>query len=377
MKGSITRRHFLKSALGCGAGLGLSMLAPGFMLSQAGALGAQGKIEASYYEKLEGSSVRCLLCYQACVLEPGQAGVCRVRKNLEGKLYSLIWENPCVLSADPVEKSPLHHVLPGSKFLALGTAGCNLRCLYCQNWQVAQTSPQLTENFSLTSKDALSMAKSKALKGVMLTFNDPAVYPEFASEILEKFKQAGLHCNIVTGGAITDKPRDRLAGLCDSVSFGLKGFTEKFYNEVIGGNLTETLKSLEAYKKAGPWLEITTLVIPTLNDQEENIRKSARWIRENLGAETPYHLSRFFPEFRLRNLPATPASILGNLREIALSEGLKYVYVANLSPHKGNHTYCHHCGAMMIRRVGYRVSENNMKGSCCGKCGKEIPGLWS
>lgn len=339
-------------------------------------MGKDALIPADFWEPLDQGKVKCTLCYQGCILKQDQTGICRVRKNIQGKLCSMIWENPCVLSPDPVEKSPLHHVLPGSRFLALGTAGCNLRCLYCQNWQVAQTSPTLTENFDLSPSAALSMAKSKSLKGVMLTFNDPAVYPEFAGKILEKFKEANMHCNIVTGGAILDKPRRYLAELCDSVTFGLKGFTEDFYSKVAGGSLAESLKSLESFRKQVPWIEVTTLIIPTLNSDEEGIRNTARWIKNNLGAETPYHLSRFFPEFRLRNLPATPATLLGQLRDAAMEEGLKYVYVSNLSPHKGNHTYCHHCGTMMIRRVGHRISENSMNGSLCGKCGKALPGIW-
>lgn len=369
MKSKLSRRQFIRGACAtaCAACL------PAMPVS---ALGVDAMETALHWEAVEAGKVHCLLCYHGCILDNGASGICRVRRNVEGSLRTLVWNNPCVLASDPVEKAPLHHVLPGSKFLALGSAGCNLTCLYCQNWQVAQQTPDLTENFDLTPEKAAQMASTRGHNGIMLTFNDPVVVIEYAGKVLEAAKAAGLLTSIVTGGAISPVPRKEFCRNCDAVTFGLKGFTQDFYTRVVGGKLEETLKSLEGFRKDARWLEVTTLIVPTMNDDEKTMREQAKWLKENIGAEVPFHISRFFPEYKLRNLPTTPVPVLARLRDAALEEGLKYVYLSNVSPHDGNHTYCHGCGKLLIKRIGFKTVENLLTVGKCPTCGVQIPGIW-
>lgn len=369
MKSNLSRRQFLKAACATACAACLPYM-------PASALGVSALENALYWEPAEGGRTRCLLCYHGCVVDKDETGICRVRKNVDGSLKTMVWDNPCVLSSDPIEKAPLHHVCPGTKFLALGAAGCNLSCLYCQNWQVAQQTPDMTENFALTPEKAAQMASTRGHKGIMLTFNDPVVVIEYASRVLLAAKAAGLMTSIVTGGAINAAPRKELCQSCDAVTFGLKGFTQDFYTKVIGGKLADTLKSLEGFRKEARWLEVTTLIVPTMNDDEKTMREQARWLKENIGVEVPFHISRFFPEYKLRNLPTTPVPVLARLRDAALEEGLKYVYLSNVSPHDGNHTYCPGCGKQIIKRMGFKTLENLLADGKCPGCGFKIAGIW-
>lgn len=369
-----TRRGFLEQCAWNGAAL-----AAGAWLCRqdAHAQGYDAKIEALHYTKLDGRKIKCHICPLQCTLEAGQTCFCRTRTNHDGVLYNHAYNSPCVLNADPIEKTPLLHFLPGTKSLALGLAGCNMRCLYCQNWQIAQDQPVNTKNMKLTSAGAVEQLRKQNLPSIAFTYTEPVSYYEYALETAAAARKAGHKAVMASGSFIETKPMQELCAELDGMALALKGFTEEYYTKVCGVKLAPVLEAILAAKASGRWLELTTLIVPTYNDGQKDVRALSQWVVKNLGPDVPLHFARFVPEYQLRKLPQTPVKTLEECRDIALAEGLRFVYISNVAPHEGNHTYCPNCKRAVIRRVGLRLLENTLKDGSCPACRTKIPGVWT
>jgi len=357
------------AALTAGSGL----LWPGFAFAK----GHDDRIEASYYERLPKGEIRCDVCPLHCRLKPGETCYCRTRTNHNGVLFNHAYNSPCIINVDPIEKTPLLHFLPGKEALALGLAGCNMRCLYCQNWQVSQEEPVDTQNKKLTAKDAVDRLKKYDLPAVALTYTEPVAFFEYARDVAEAAGRINRKAIMASAAFIEAQPMKDLCACMHGMCLAIKGFNEMFYKKVCGVKLAPVLKAIEIARAKSAWLELTTLVIPTYNDKPEEIRAMSEWIAKNLGRDVPLHFTRFVPEYKMRKLPQTPVPVLERCREIALAEGLRYVYIGNVAPHPGNHTYCPKCDTAVIKRVGFKVLENNLIGNTCPKCKNIIPGIFS
>jgi len=331
--------------------------------------------EAMFYEKLSGGYVRCNLCPRHCILANKQIGYCRARENIGGKLYSLTYGKIAALHLDPVEKKPFFHVLPGSKIFSIATTGCNLRCLYCQNWDIAQVFPWKVRTINMTPSEVVQKALKSGAQGIAFTYNEPIVFYEYMLDIAKEAKKAGLKTLVVSAGYIEKEPLKELLKYITAFKVDLKGFNEKFYREVIGGKLQPVLETLKTIKESGTWLEIVYLIIPGKNDNEKEIREMARWIKENLGPDVPLHFSRFYPMYKLKNLPPTPIEAVKKLRKIATEEGLHFVYTGNIPDIEGQTTFCPKSKKPVIIRNGFLVVKNDLKDGECPD-GEKIPGIW-
>ena len=331
---------------------------------------------ARFWERLENNKVQCHLCPNECILSVGERGRCRVRENQGGRLVTLVYGLPCAIHVDPIEKKPLFHVLPASRAFSIATAGCNLRCKFCQNWQIAQNPPEMTVNFDLPPKKIVQMAKEKNCPVIAFTYTEPTVFYEYMYDVAVEAKLAGIKTVMHSAGFINPEPLRQLCPYLDAANIDLKGFTDEYYRKMSQGRLDVVLRTLKILKEEGVHLEITNLIVPTKNDDPKTIRKMCRWIKENLGEDTPIHFSRFWPMYRLQNLPPTPIKTLEQARTIALSEGLQYVYIGNVPGHEAENTYCPKCHRLLIRRIGYHILENNIRDGRCKFCGYKIPGIW-
>lgn len=331
---------------------------------------------AEYWEKLEDGRVRCNLCPHRCTIADGKRGACRVRENRGGTLYSLSWGRPCALHTDPIEKKPFYHFLPGSTSLSLSTVGCNMRCLFCQNWQISQSSPEDLKaeiaNPGFFAKKAIQTGASS----IAFTYGEPIVFIEYAMDIAKAARESGVRSVVVTNGYIEREP---LAGLCssvDAIKIDLKAFEDEYYRKICGARLDPVLRSLVEIKSRGVWLEIVYLMVPTLNDDAETIGRMAAWIEAELGPDVPLHFSRFHPAYLLPDLPPTPVSSLETARSRCLDAGLNYVYIGNVAGHEADSTYCRSCSEKIIDRSGYRIGAVEMDGDRCRFCGAPQPGVW-
>lgn len=334
-----------------------------------------GLKEAAYYEALAGGTTQCNLCPNHCLLAEGQAGLCKVRQNIGGKLYNLAYGKVVSVHLDPIEKKPFFHFLPGSKSYSLATAGCNLRCLYCQNWEIAQNFPEDVKSEKLSPEQVVEEALKSGAQSIALTYSEPIAFYEYMLDIAKLAKQQGIKVVVVSNGYINQEPLKELLKYIDAIKIDLKGFDEEFYQKFTGGHLQPVLESLKTIKQSGVWLEIVNLLIPGENDNEEEIRAMSQWIKENLGEEVPLHFSRFYPMYKLQNLPPTPEETVIRAFQIAKETGLKYVYTGNITYPSGETTYCPKSGQVAIKRIGYFVEENNLVNGQCSD-GEKIPGVW-
>lgn len=321
--------------------------------------------------------VKCLLCPKFCQLVDGQRGDCRARINLDGKLTTLVYGKPCAIHVDPIEKKPLFHVLTGSRSFSIATAGCNLHCKYCQNWQISQREPEETENEDLPPDKVVELAVRSGCKSIAYTYSEPLVFYEYTLDSARLAHEKEILNVLVSAGFINKKPLLELTPYIDAANIDLKGFTEKFYKTVCTGELKVILENLQIFQEQGVWLEITNLVVPTMNDNMEMIGQMCDWIMDNLGPEVPLHFSRFWPTYKLKNLPPTPVETLTNARKVAMGKGLYYVYAGNVPGHEGNNTYCPHCKVLVIGRIGYMITHYDIVDGKCGKCGFKIAGIWA
>jgi pyruvate formate lyase activating enzyme len=333
--------------------------------------------EAQYYLPYPEGKVRCKLCPKKCVLKQEARGDCGVRKNIKGKLYTLVYGNPCSCQIDPIEKKPVFHFLPGSLALSIATAGCNMHCLFCQNWQISQSRPEDLRNFELSPQAVVSLAQTKKCHSIAYTYSEPTVFFEYTYETAKLARKAGVKNVLVTSGFINPAPAKELAKYLDAATINLKGFTEDFYERICFGELEPIKQSAKIYHEEGVFIEVTYLVIPQLSDDLSIIGQMVAWVKKELGKETPLHFLRFHPTYKLKHLMPTPVKTLEKAREVALKAGLSYVYLGNVPGHSADHTYCPSCQKILIQRRGYFVQKNRLKEGKCSFCQQKIVGVWN
>jgi len=321
--------------------------------------------------------IECELCPRRCRLADGMRGDCRVRVHLDGKLQTLVYGKPCSIHVDPIEKKPLFHVLPGSGTFSIATAGCNGHCKFCQNWQISQRPPEETENFDFPPQKVVDETIKANCRSIAYTYNDPIVFYEYAYDTCRLAKEVGLRNLMITAGYIEQKPLLDLCPVMDAANVDLKGMTEEFYRDVCSMQLRPVQEAIKTMVKNKVWVELTNLVIPTLNDSDKDIKDLCLWVKNELGPDVPLHFSKFWPMHKLLNLPPTPEEVLTRAWETARSLGIRYAYAGNVPGHPGNNTYCPNNGKIIIRRIGYNILENNVVDGKCKFCGTTIPGIWS
>lgn len=328
-------------------------------------------------EQAEKDAVVCGLCPRACRLRLGETGACRVRMNLGGKIRSVTYGRPCAVHVDPIEKKPLFHFLPGTAVLSLGTIGCNLRCLNCQNWEISQSGMADQPANELMPADVPALAARHETPSVAYTYTEPLMHYEYTRDCCEAVRAAGLRNVLVTAAYVNPGPAAAIARLIDAANVDIKSMSDDFYREICGAELAPVLRAVTVMKEEGVHLEITNLVIPTLNDSDDMLTRLSDWVVRNLGAETPVHFSRFFPQYRLVHLPPTPVETLRRAAAAAAAAGLRHVYIGNVSGDDGEEdTRCPQCDGVVIRRRRYRVERNRLAAGACPDCGRKVAGVW-
>ncbi len=335
-----------------------------------------GLHEARWWRTEEDGKILCYLCPRFCRIADGQAGFCFIRKNLHGTLYSLAYGQPCALQIDPIEKKPLFHFMPGSRILSMGTAGCNMGCKFCQNWEISKAREDQVQSGHLEPDEAVASAGAHGCGSLAFTYNEPTIWGEYVIDISRRARASGLNTVMVTNGYVTREALRDIYQWIDAANVDLKGFTEGFYHKVTLSHLEPVLEVLPVLKSMGVWVEITTLLIPTLNDSMDEIEKLSRWVLEHLGPEQPLHFTAFHPDFKLMDLPATPHDTVHEARRVALDVGLKHVYEGNVHCEEGGATYCPGCGQAVIRRSWHRILENKISDGRC-PCGRAIAGFFA
>ena len=332
---------------------------------------------AAWFSQLDQGVLRCELCPHRCELAQGQRSLCRVRENRQGSGYTLAYGNPALVQEDPVEREPFFHVTPGSRTLSISTAGCNLACHFCEAWDMALVHPEQVYAYDMSPDQIVAHAHASGVRAISYGFGEPVVFYEYMLDIANRAREAGLLNLIHTAGYIQPEPLQELSQELDAANVDLKSFNPAFYREIVGSELQPVLASLKILQEAGVHLEITNLVIPTLNDDMDLIHEMCTWIVTELGAGVPLHFSRFYPLYRLSALPRTPVSTLDRAREVALEAGLEYVYVAKVTGHEAENTFCSGCGEIIIKRVGFVIDEMHLENGRCRYCHREIPGKWA
>ena len=333
--------------------------------------------EARWWEPEPGNRVHCYLCPRHCHIGDGQSGFCFIRVNQGGKLYSLGYASPAALQVDPIEKKPLNHFLPGTRVFSMGTAGCNMGCFFCQNWDISKSRADQVRSSYVPPEDVVQLAIRHGCPSIAFTYNEPTIWGEYVIDICAAAKEAGINTVMVTNGYITYDAFHDIYDHVDAANVDLKAFTEEFYGRITLTHLQPVLETLEWLKnETNVWFEITNLMIPTLNDDPAETRKLAEWILEHLGPDVPLHFTAFHPDFKLQDKPPTPPETLDRARAIALETGLHYVYEGNIHTDAG-HTSCPSCKTLLIRRSWHDVQQNRLKDGHCPKCGLAIPGRWS
>jgi len=333
--------------------------------------------EARWWDIDASGKVHCYLCPRHCHIGDGQAGFCFIRVNQGGKLYSLGYASPAAIQIDPIEKKPLNHFLPGTKVLSLGTAGCNMGCFFCQNWDISKSRSDQVHSMHLEPAQVVELAIHHGYPSIAFTYNEPTIWAEYVIDICGVAHQRGLKTVMVTNGYITREAFHDVYDHIDAANVDLKAFTENFYGKVTLTHLEPVLETLLRLKnETHVWFELTNLMIPTLNDDETETRKLADWILANLGPDVPLHFTAFHPDFKLRDKPRTPPETLHRARKIALDAGLHYVYEGNIFSDAAN-TSCPQCGELLVKRSWHNVLQNRIVNGACPKCGHRIPGNWA
>jgi pyruvate formate lyase activating enzyme len=333
--------------------------------------------EAMFYDKMADNRVRCGLCRFRCLIADGRLGICAVRENRGGTLYTLVYGKAIAEHVDPIEKKPLFHVMPGSRSYSVATVGCNFRCLHCQNYSISQ--PQhgtlRINGIDLPPREIVARALASGCRSISYTYTEPTIFFEYAYDTALLAKQAGLRNIFVTNGYITAEALAFIRPYLDAANIDLKGFSERFYREAVHARLQEVLDSIVEYRRLGIWIELTTLVIPGWNDSEAELRGIAGFIADRVGKETPWHVSAFHPAYRMADRPRTPAETLARARRIGLEAGLRYVYEGNVAGEGGENTRCPSCGEMLIERHGFYLQQNRIEMGKCPACTAEIDGI--
>jgi pyruvate formate lyase activating enzyme len=324
---------------------------------------------------VRGDAVECELCPHTCILGDGKTGRCRTRQNVNGSLVTHAYANPCALHEDPIEKKPFFHFLPASRAYSMAIAGCNLRCLNCQNYTISQHSPDETDTQNLSPEMAVTQAQAQGCSCIAYTYSEPTVWFEYMYDTAKKARAAGLKNVMITSGFINEAPLAELSKYMDAVTLDVKGFSDALYKKLNAGKLEPVLHSLEAAKKTGMWVEVSTLIVPGWSDDPAMIRKFCAWVKERLGAGTPMHFLRFFPMYKLANLYPTPTETLLSAQKIAREEGLNFAYVGNVAEADSN-TYCPSCNKPVVVRDGYLIKKVDIKKGLCSYCKTKISGIW-
>ena len=369
-----SKRIFMKRCLALSAGI---TAIPRSVLMNSVFSNEQSGRRIAMFQEETPRGVMCLICPNECVLKEGEISLCNNRIVRNSKLYTMAFGNPCSVNIDPMEKKPLYHFLPGSRAYSIATAGCNLACLNCQNWTISQTRPDKTRNYDLPPEKVVEEAVKNKCRSIAYTYSEPVSFYEYVYETSLLAREAGVKNVIKSNGYVNPEPLKKLCMVADAANIDLKSFRENTYLKLSGGKLQPVLEALKIYRDSGVWLEITNLVIPSWTDKPDEIAAMCKWLSENGFKDTPIHFSRFYPVYKLEQLPPTPVELLKTAAKIAAGEGLRYVYTGNIPGNEQADTKCFGCGATLISRQGYRIVFNNITGGKCNKCGKVISGIWT
>jgi len=380
-RASCDRREFLGALGRCAAACATGSAALlGSRSTSSAAVGSVSNLVAQYWHSVGGTETKCDLCPRNCKIKPGERGFCGARENQDGKYITKVYGRPCVVYVDPMAKGPFFHFLPDTKTVALGTAGCNLDCGFCQSYTFAQARPEQTDNKNLPPESLVAQAKQYGLKTITFTYSEPLQCIEYVIDTAKAAHSQGIRVLVHSAAFVCPDPWKDLCHAVDGINVDLKGFSEEFYTSVTGGHLAPVLNALETARASGKHLEITYLTIPGHNDSTSMVKSACDWIVEKLGPETPVHFTKFFPKYKMRQVPPTPNETLVNVRQTAFKAGLRYVYIGNVPGHSAESTYCPKCHAMLIRHVGYERIEYvglNPKSGKCVHCGLKVPGTWA
>lgn len=365
---TLSRRNFIKL-------IGTSAIATGTLGASIIETQKPHVKEARYYRALDNNLVECLLCPNRCILRKNSTGSCGVRVNHDGKLYTLVYGKLCSINNDPVEKKPLYHFLPGSNAISVATPGCNLHCKFCQNHTISQAKPNQITTRYVSPKRLIATAQKYNSPMVAYTYSEPTIFYEYM------YDTASINSDVknvmISAGYIEEEPLKNLCQVLDGIKIDLKSFSNDFYRNLVSGQLEPVLRSLRIINESNTWLEIVYLVIPTQNDNMEDIKKMSEWIVKNLGPDVPIHFTRFHPSYLMKNLPPTPIDTLDNAYSTARKAGINYVYIGNLPSHRGSDTICPGCGKNLISRRGFLISEKSLNNGKCPDCNRKIPGVWT
>lgn len=338
----------------------------------------EDSVSTHWWHRVSDTKIQCDLCPRFCHLSEGQRGLCFVRGAESGEVRLYSYGRSSGFCIDPIEKKPLNHFLPGTPVLSFGTAGCNLACKFCQNWDMSKSREMDTLSQRATPEMIAHSAATHGCRSIAFTYNDPVIFHEYAIDCAIAAKQRGINSVAVSAGYVCPEPRAEFYQYMDAANIDLKAFTERFYNRICGGSLAPVLDTLEYLRnETQVWFELTTLLIPGENDSDKEIEEMSRWIRAHLGVQTPLHFSAFHPDWKMREKPPTPAATLTRARQIAMNEGLEFVYTGNVHDQEGGSTWCPDCGALLIERDWYRLGHwgINTEGNCLN-CGRKIPGVF-
>jgi pyruvate formate lyase activating enzyme len=333
--------------------------------------------EALFYEKLDESKVKCSLCSHKCVIKDGAVGVCKVRKNKKGVLYSLVYGRLISANVDPIEKKPLFHFLPGSWSFSIATPGCNFRCQHCQNYSISQL-PDGEPHFNLSEtapERVVTLTRQNGCLSISHTYTEPTIFYEYAYDVAKLSSKDNIKNVFVTNGYMTAEVLKHSQPYLHAANVDLKAFKSETYKKICGARLEPVLESIRLMKELGMWVEVTTLVIPTINDSDEELTKIAEFL-VSVDVNIPWHISRFHPTYNMTDLPPTPVQTLHRAREIGLGKGLKFVYSGNVPGDEGENTYCPRCKTLIIGRFGFQITKNDLRNGRCPKCAADIAGIW-
>ena len=356
-------------------GLSASGPSPDTMTTATPGASEHSMAEAMFYQVIDDRTLQCLICFRECIIPEGERGFCRNKEHIDGVLYSLVHSRPSAVQVDPIEKEPQFHNLPGSRILCVGTAGCNYACRHCHNWHLSQQSIDDIRYMNMTPEHLVSEAMMREVRTISFTYNDPISMYEYVYDTARLAAQHGLNILWHSNGSMNPEPLRELLKYTHAVTIDLKGFSSHAYQNS-RASLEPVLEALKIIGKSDVWLEIVNLVIPTINDDPEEIRAMCRWISEHLGNEVPLHFTRFVPAYRLTHLPRTPVETLEQAYAIAREEGLSYVTIGNVPGHQYNSTFCPSCDSRVIHRTHFTVIENLLIDGACRECGHSVPGIW-
>lgn len=331
------------------------------------------KKEAMFWKPMQHSAVQCFLCPHHCVIPSEKHGICGVRQNEQGRLYSLIYQACSSIAADPIEKKPLYHFYPGSRVLSLGSVGCTFRCDHCQNYSISMATPDEYTLEDLPAEALPEMAEKQGCQGVAWTYNEPVIWHEYTLEAARIVKNAGLYTVYVTNGYIEEEPLTQLVPYLDAMNVDVKAFHEDFYKRICRARLAPVIRTCELAKEQGVHLELTYLVIPGLNDDAAEIKGFCDWVNGKLGSDTPVHFSRFHPDYQMKEVQATPFSTLLRCQRVAKDAHLQYVYLGNLAHGEYDNTFCPSCHALLIERFGFSARLRGLSKGRCSDCHATIP----